>query len=194
VFLATHDGLSIRAFDLEVSVVYSMSGEYSREALVLPPEILDASEGRGEDVITLEPNGSGAIKARWEDAGVPQGSGLRRPEPGQPPCVSGTSLALGNPGFLKALTDAAHTAARDNPRYAVHRIQCRGAARGIVATDGRELLIQTGFTLPWEEDLLVPWVAAFASREVPQDVAVALGKTDTHVGIRVGAWSGRRTR
>jgi hypothetical protein len=191
VFHATDDRLSIRAYDPEVSVVYSISGEHRPEVLALPAEILDDSEGRGEDVITLEPNGSGAIKARWDDAGVPQVRDYDARDldslPAFPELPS--RWATLEPGFLKALTDASHTAAKDNPRYAVHRIQCRGTAGEIVATDGRELLIQTGFTLPWEEDLLVPCVAAFASREVPQDVPVALVKTDTHVGIRVGAWT-----
>src|SRR5579871_1339490 len=191
VFQTDRDGLSVRVYDPEVAVVHHQPGKYAPEALAVPAEVLDDTEGRGEDLISLEANGPQTVQARWTDAGVPQVRDYDAKDPDNSPAFPElpprwTTL---EPGLLQALTDAAHTAARDNPRYAVHRTQLRGAAGEVVATDGRELLIQGGFPFPWQDDLLIPSVGAFALRKVPQDAPVALGKTDTHVGLRVGPWT-----
>src|SRR5262249_37663694 len=80
-------------------------------------------------------------------------------------------------------------AARDGVPFAVQKLQLRGARGELVATDGRQLLVQEGFPFPWKEDLLVPAVGVFGCRELPQDAAVTVGKTDTHVCVEVGPWS-----
>jgi hypothetical protein len=64
-----------------------------------------------------------------------------------------------------------------------------GGKGEVIATDGKQVLIQTGFTFPWKEDLLVPAVGVFACKEVPQDAAVSLGRSAGHVCVRVGPWS-----
>ena len=56
------------------------------------------------------------------------------------------------------------TAARESTRYGLSLVQLRGRAGEVVATDGRCLLVQGGFPLPWPEDVLVPRVAAFGMR------------------------------
>lgn len=71
----------------------------------------------------------------------------------------------------------------------MQKIQLRGGTGDIVATDGKQLLIQSGFALPWKEDVLVPAMSVFACRELPQDGPVTLGKTDKHVCVRVGPWT-----
>ena len=92
------------------------------------------------------------------------------------------------PGFLKALDDAARSTARNNPRYALEKLQLRGKAGAVAATDGRQLLVQGGFSLPWPEDLLVPVPGAFGCRELPPEESITLGRTATHVCLRVGPW------
>ena len=67
---------------------------------------------------------------------------------------------------------------------------CSGAhASEVVATDGRQLLVQGGFRFPWTDDVLVRRSPLFASKEWPRDRPVAIGKTDTHVVLRVGPWT-----
>jgi hypothetical protein len=189
VFDADGEGLSIRAYDREVALLYHQPGKHSPEVLAVSAQVLDDAEGRGEDEITLEAGGSGIVQARWIDAGVPQVRDYDARDADSLPAFPELPKRWEKleVGLLAALTAAAHTAARDNPRYAVHRTQLRGAAGEVVATDGRELLIQEGLAFSCKEEVLIPSVAAFGCREVPQDVPVAIGKTATHVGIRVGA-------
>jgi hypothetical protein len=57
-----------------------------------------------------------------------------------------------------------------------------------VGTDGRQLLVQGGFSFPWDEDLLVPALPAFGCRELPRDEPVSLGRKGDHVTLEVGPW------
>ena len=99
------------------------------------------------------------------------------------------STLSNEPGFLKALADATQSAAKAAIRYAVNNLQLRGKSGDIVATDGLQLLVQSGFQFPWTEDVLIPASPVFGCREIPQDVTVAIGMTDTHVLLRAGPWS-----
>src|SRR5439155_1378655 len=99
------------------------------------------------------------------------------------------SMAAVEPGLVKALGDAFCSAAPLATRYAVDHIQLRGIAGQVVATDGRQLLVQSGFALPFSEDVLVPSTAVFGCRELAAGAEVTVGKTDTHVCLRVGAWT-----
>jgi hypothetical protein len=98
------------------------------------------------------------------------------------------STTTNEPGFLKALADATQSAAQVAIRYAVNHLQLRGKAGEIVGTDGRQLLVQSGFQFPWTEDVLLPASPVFACREISQDEAVGIGKTDSHVVLRIDPW------
>ena len=87
--------------------------------------------------------------------------------------------------LLKALDDAMNTVSTDAIRFATHKIQLRGQKGEIVATDGRQLLWQSGYQFPWTDDLLVPRIKAFACSELANAESVAIGKTAKHVCIRV---------
>jgi hypothetical protein len=93
------------------------------------------------------------------------------------------------PSALKALENAAHTAAQEGLRIALQKLQLRGDKGELVGTAGRQLLFYAGMAFPWKGDVLVPPVGCLACRELPPDAPIALGKTDTHVCIRVGAWT-----
>jgi hypothetical protein len=68
-------------------------------------------------------------------------------------------------------------------------VQLRGKSGSVVGTDGRQLFLQSGFAFPWEDDLLVPRVAAFGSRELAEAGSVSVGCTRTHVAVRAGPWT-----
>jgi hypothetical protein len=59
----------------------------------------------------------------------------------------------------------------------------------VVATDGRQLLIQAGFQFPWKGALLVPRTPVFTARELPQGEAVHVAKSEKDVLIRIGSWT-----
>src|SRR5262249_7723270 len=59
----------------------------------------------------------------------------------------------------------------------------------VVGTDGKQLFVQSGFTLPWDDNVLVPRVPAFGCRELANSGPVSVGRTKTHVAIRAGPWA-----
>ena len=93
------------------------------------------------------------------------------------------------PGFWKALADASQSAAREGSRYALDRIQLRGSSGTLVATDGKQLLLQRGFRFPWTDEVLIPSTQAFACPVLPADVPVRVGRTATHLRMQAGAWT-----
>jgi hypothetical protein len=68
------------------------------------------------------------------------------------------------------------------------RIELRGRRGQLAATDGRQLLVQGGFALPWSEDVLIPALPLFVSRDLPSDGPIAIGRTAQHVSLRIGPW------
>ena len=93
-------------------------------------------------------------------------------------------------GFLTVLDEACRTAGKEpGGRFALTRIQLRGKRGDVVATDGRQLLVQGGFRLPWSDDVLVPRTSVFSCREFACHEEVLLGRTPTHVAVRCGPWT-----
>ncbi len=74
----------------------------------------------------------------------------------------------------------------DNTRYDLRNIQLRAHTTEIVATDGHQLLIQRTDRPVWDCDVLVRRAPLFASKAVPRDRPVRLGKTDSHVVLQIG--------
>src|SRR5262249_53546100 len=93
------------------------------------------------------------------------------------------------PEFLQALADASETAAREHTRYALERVLLRGKTGQMVATDGKHLLMQSGFRFPWQDDVLVPRLTVWGCPEVAHEGPVIIGRTDTHVFVRAGLWT-----
>ena len=91
--------------------------------------------------------------------------------------------------LLDALAEAAATTDEGSTRYALDCLQLKGATGEVVATDGRQILIQGGFRFPWDGDLLVRRTPLFAVRELPRDRPVEVGRTDAHVVLRAGPWT-----
>ena len=58
-----------------------------------------------------------------------------------------------------------------------------------MATDGRQLFMQGGFSLPWSEDVFIPALPLFMRRDLPTDEPVAIGRTASHVSLRIGSWT-----
>jgi hypothetical protein len=185
------DGLHLRTHLGEVAVAFHQPGACATEAVVLPITALQDLEARTDEKIALESVGAGKVKARWHEGVVPRIRHFTTTETEQPedwPALPQhfTQLPV---KFLGALEQARQSAARDAARYALHRILLRGATGEVMATDGRQLLIQSGFALPWPADVLIPAVAFFGGRELAQSDPVQLGKTDTHVCLRAGSWT-----
>jgi len=172
-----------------LAVEYVQEGVFRpEETIAVPLDALTDFGGRDEAPVVFEDSDARQTVVRWTDRGIPQ---VREytvtapPEfPEQPATFETISAEL-----LDAMAEAREVSIEDSPRYALSCIQMRGRASEIVATDGHQLLIQGGFRFPWEDDLLVCRTRIFASKELPRDRPVEIGKTDGHVFLRVGAWT-----
>ena len=190
-FQAGPKGLHVQVAHPEVSVEYHQAGSSLSEGVRLPLLALAQFEGKGQEMVTLETRRDSQVVARWPDAGVPQiaefepdASRQQVDFPEQP------KQLIGNPpGLLQALEEAGHSTEENNARYALQRILLRGRSGEVVATDGRQILVQGGFQFPFDTDLLVPHVPVFGCRNLSGDGPVEIGVTKQHVVLRVGAWS-----
>jgi len=189
-FLAGPDGLRIQLIETEVSAEYYVRGSFPPSVLALPLELLADVEGRDATDVELEAMDHEHVRARWQDASAPRVKEYLTPPGEMPafPTLPARWLAL-EPRLLPALQDAALTAGKDNDRFGLARLQFRGAAGQIAATDGHQLLVQSGFTFGWKQDLLVPAIGVFGSKEVIQHAPVSVGRTDSHIAIRAGPWT-----
>jgi hypothetical protein len=158
------------------------------EAIALPLDALADCESRDDSPVVLESIAPDRTIVRWEDRGIPQTREYQAvafdasPEPP-------TAFEPAAPGLLDALADASAIAAQEATRYALNCIQLKGAGREIVATDGRQLLIQGGYTFPFEADFLLRRSPIFACKALPHEEPLTIGATDTHVVLRTGPWT-----
>lgn len=188
------EGMQLRAqhryATLAVEVIEPLAA-VSDDTYALPLDALAEFEGRDDSAVVLEAPATDRIIARWVDHGVPQSRGYTVPAPDaqepfpEPPSDWATLPA----GILTTLAEASNTASEDSTRYALNCLQLRGGTGEVAATDGHQLLISGGFSLPWPEDLLVRRSSVFASRALPHDQPVSIGRTDAHVVLRCGPWT-----
>jgi hypothetical protein len=164
------------------------SSSKSSEVIVLPAQALQEIEGRTNNV-TLERTADKVV-ARWDEEGVPRVVEYDAVDPAKVlpfPKLPGSFVTM-PPNFIKSLDDAMHCAATESARYATTKVQLRGSGE-IVATDSRQLLVQSGFKFAWKDNVLIPRVGLFGTNTLPSDVPVKIGRTPTHVVFHVGEWT-----
>ena len=184
------DGFTIRARGADVAVEHRVSGNFAPNQLVIPSNAFSDFEGPDSLPVCLERSLKG-VTARWTERSVPrcqEYEWIEKDKPSEwPPAPQ--QMATLPAGFLGALDDAMQTASRESFRYATHRLQFRGSTGQLIATDGKQLLIQSQFKFPFKEDLMVPQVMAFGNNALPQDKPVQIGRTGKFLTIQVGFWT-----
>ena len=185
------NGMQIRGHHEEVAVELHLPGPCASDTIVLSHAALEDIQSRQDSLVTITAKNAECVQARWEWSGVAQcrdydtvGIDKLPPFPVEPKRFA----ALGK-SVLQSLDDAVQTADRNNIRSALTRLQLRGKAGEIVSADRRQLLVQRGFTFPWKDDILILAIGVFGWRELPQDASIAIGRSDTHVCIRIGPWT-----
>ena len=192
-FLADQDTLRIRAMSGSAAVEYQAAHQGGPVQVLLPLDLFAACEGSKPDPVQLDFSVPDKVTASWTDKHVPVmlDFDVSAPDdtlPPFPPLPS--SFATNEPDLWTALREASASTDPNPTRAAVGCIQVRGSEGKLVATDGRQLLIQSGFTFPWtEEELLVPASNVFGCRELPSDQPVYVGKTEDWATFRIGPWS-----
>jgi hypothetical protein len=182
--------LRVRAQLPDVLIEYKQQGPIAEESVLVPFDALSDFEGKSDAAVTFASSADG-VEARWDDGKIPKSknyavdANASRPTI---PKVDWQSKAEVS-DFLQALARANECTADATTRFSTHKIQLRGKAGEVIATDGRQLLVQGGFTFPWQEDLLIPGLPLYGCRELPLDLpaTVCIGKT--HVAVRLGDWT-----
>lgn len=186
--ISGRDGLRVRSLADEVAAEYRRPGPLPEVRLAVPLDALADCAGRDDSLVTFRSSSAGRVEVRWTQGGVPHvreyDAPATVPEFPAPP----DAFADNPPGLLTALDHAAQVVPRESVRFALQRVQLRGDGE-VVASDGRQLLVQGGFRFPWAGDLLVPRCGAFAVPELAAAGLVGVGRTEEHVWVRVGGWS-----
>ena len=185
----SNDGLLMHASTPEIVVMYGQSGPVGRGVFTFPVSHFSEFEGKNAEnveIVLLQPNLAGA---RWTEKGRPREMEISLVEPesiAKAPELPKRFMPLPK-HFPTALHDASCAAANVPTKYAITRVQLRGKAGTIVGTDTRQLLVAGGYAFPFTEDLLIPRSGIFG---LPFQAAdeVGIGRTDTHLFVRVGPW------
>ena len=188
------EGAQLRAHHRyrDLTVEHVEPGSYRpATSLAIPLDDLADFEGSKDSPVVLEAAAPDRTVVRWEDRAIPQSreydvTPVERV--GQVPELPAT-WATSPAELLTALAEATETGILDSTRYALNCVQLQGSRNQVVATDGRQLLVRTGFRFPWPGDLLIKGSPVFACRALPRDQPVEVGKTDTHVVLRTGPWT-----
>jgi hypothetical protein len=182
----------VKAKSYDVAVEYRDSATpLAAEALSVPFQLLADCGAKSDEPVQLEAVGDGCTTATWRDGSVPQ---VVRYETTRPvgsdafPALPET-FADNPPAILQAITDAAAVTDPNSARYALSCLLLRGATGSIIATDGRQMLLHSGFEFPWDDDVLIPASKAQGSLDVSPEQPVAIGKTEDWVAVRAGPWT-----
>ena len=190
VFRATPHGLTARAQTEEAAIEYHLPGKYSADEASVPGDLLVDCEHRSDDPVTIENQKDGQILASWRDGKTPLLMRYQTPEQSNvgefPDCPE--RMAENVSPLISALRDASQTADPTTVRYALDYLELRGEAGSICATDGKQLLVQGGFTFPWEENVLLPRSTLFGCKELRPLTPVSIGKRDSWLTISMGPW------
>jgi len=189
-FAAGPDGLRVQAQNIHAAVEHHTPGDFAAEQIRLPFTFLTECEGPKAAPVTLEQESVGKAIAQWTDKKIPQlvqydvTSGDIPVFPTIPPAMAENDSSL-----WQALAAAMETTELEPVRWATDCVKLSGGGGKIVATDGRQMLVQAGFRFPWEDDLLVPSRSLFACRDLPSDGPLLIGRSDTWLTLQTGLWT-----
>jgi hypothetical protein len=189
-FRAHGDGLRIQSRAGPVGVEYRLDGKFPTESFRLPFASLADYEGTAATFVTFAAEPNGSVRAEWTDAGVPQRRSYTSSSDAGPWLEApATMRQVGDGTILVGLNEAMSAAATSQVRYALTCIQLRGSKGEAVGSDGRQLLIVRGLSLPWTDEVLVPRTRLFEGKTFTDAEMVEMGRTDDHVVVRVGPWT-----
>jgi hypothetical protein len=189
-FIADKEGLIVRSMSADAAIEFRAPGERPADTLWLPFEVLSDVEGKKDEPVALEATGDGQVSVQWRSGKVPQIVKYEAKEPFEADkhLALPTAFAANPPGLLTALHEASEIAAVEGVRFATGCVQlCPDGT--INATDGRQLLVQTGFTFPWQDAVLVLRNKVFNSPELPHDAPVAVARSGNWAVVSVGPWT-----
>jgi hypothetical protein len=187
--LSNTGGYRLQVLTRDLAIEYAASISGPDIAVRLPLDALDTCAGRRDEPVTFDVEVDSRIELRWTDRGVP-----RRSECSQPPAVEEsfptppTSFVTNDAELWKALGDAVTCTDEESKRYALGCLQLCGGSGRIEATDGRQALVQSGFSFTWEENLLVPGNKLLGCADIKPSDTIEIGRTEDWVALRIRPW------
>ena len=165
--------LLIQAATEKSAIEFCLPGSHPPDAFSIPYEALMVSEGKQDDQVTFTRRDD-TVVLHWTDGGIPQSHPFAVSDPVEMPPHPEDFTDMGS-RFLPSMADAAATTNLEATRYALNCIRLRGRDGQIAATDSCQALLQSGFSFPWTEDVLIPATDAFTCREflATDDVRIA---------------------
>jgi hypothetical protein len=183
------DGLRIRCATCNAFAKFYLKGPQPDETMFIPFELLGKIEGDREVSVEICSRDDGVV-ATWLDGSVPQVAQCPRPEvvtkdwPAMPEVMTENPPAL-----LASLAEASATSDPISGWRALDCIQLQGGNGKIVATDGKQLLVQSGFAFGWEGDILIPASRLFGTKQLAGNEPVLVGCSDGWFVLRIGPWT-----
>jgi len=185
------NGILMHAGQENFTIMYSQPGPTGTDALAFPAAALGLIEGRGGEPVELASLSDDKATARWSEQGVPREIEFpsvkpeRVPVPPEPPKTFVPMPAH----FLSALNEASQSAAKQPTKYVLNCVLLKGKTGEMIGTDSRQLLVEGGFKFPFRDDVLIPRSGVFGLAPFhAMNGEVGIGRTKTHVAIRVGHW------
>ena len=184
---AQMERLTVRVIAEEIALQWTMAGNFFPIEFSAPLDLLREYTGGRSTPVTLQIR-DGQVESHWTEAGIPRSYCFRVESP-QPFPAEPSSWMINDAQLLKALADAAQTSDRESSRFALSYVCLRGRDGRVAGTDGRHLFAQIGFTLPWEEDCLVPIRQLLTCPNLLAGQQVEVGKMTDWVVLRSGDWT-----
>jgi hypothetical protein len=186
-FRATVSDLRIQAATDKTAIECRLPGNYQPECFAIPYEALSACEGRQDDPVSLTKRDDNVI-LEWSDAGIPQSVQFPAGDAMEMPPIPDNLITI-DPLFLSAMAEAVATTDKESTRYALNCIRLRGRDGQIAATDSAQALIQTGFSFPWTDEVLLTCSGAFASYEFATADELLIGRSTDWVTLQANSWA-----
>lgn len=186
--LGTADGYRLQVLTRDFGIEYSAPIASPEISLRLPLEVFDACARRREELVTFNAEADGRVELLWTDRGVPRRAECVQRPPSQdsfPPMP--TDFTANGVEMWSALGDAVTCTDVQSSRYALGCLNLCGVGR-IEATDGRQALVQTGYSFGWEDNVLVPGSELLGCSDIEPGDTIEIGRTEEWVALRIGPW------
>jgi hypothetical protein len=182
-------GLTLSCWQGPIGVHHHTPGSFTDSSVAVPLDVLADLDVGGRE-LTLQQLTANTGRATWTSQGEPLVIDFDTSNPDSLPASPGPvpNAARVGPGFLRALRDSSDTVGQDGGLLDQDRILLRRRDGAVIATDGRQLLVQTGFAFPWQQDWLIPALPVWGSRELAGNEPVKLLLEGEHITLQTGPW------
>lgn len=182
------DGLFFSAALYGRGIQFRLEGSFPNREFWLPFDFLRQTEGSGKGAVLLEPQSEG-VDVQWMVDSVPQTRTLQVDDPPDGMALPDVEFTDNSPELLVSLANAVQTCDKESLRYALNCVLLRGESGEVVATDSHQLLVESGFTFPWDDNVLLPAGRLMTHREFRTDENVGIGRADDVLVLKVGPWT-----